>query len=172
MLRNHAGIDYYDHAIFAYNERLDTIQAAILACKLAHLDAYNAARRECARLYSRLLADIGLVLPREAPGREHVYHQYVVRTPLRNQLRAWLQQDGIGTGIHYSLPIHLLTAAKSLGYRRGAFPMAERVTAEVLSLPIYPGLRPDQIACVADSIRRFLREQKTLEEAVPCSSVS
>jgi len=155
-LRDHARTGYYDHARFAFNERLDTLQAAILGVKLAHLDEYNAARRECARLYTQALADTGLILPREAPGRTHVYHQYVIRTPWRDELRDWLRQEGIGTGIHYPIPVHLLTAAASLGYGRGDFPAAERVTSEVLSLPMYPGLRPEQIERVAASIRGFL----------------
>lgn len=153
-LRNHGGTRRYEHRTSGMNSRLDGLQAVVLNAKLALLNGWNAQRREAAALYDRLLADVqGLTLPVVAEGNESVFHLYVVRSPYRNAVLAALQEAGIGAAIHYPLPVHLLPAFTSLGHREGSFPLAERASREVLSLPIYPGITPEQQQYVADQLR-------------------
>lgn len=153
-LRNHGGTRRYEHRRSGMNSRLDDLQAVVLNAKLALLDGWNAQRREAAALYDRLLADVEeLTLPMVAAGNESVFHLYVVRTPHRDAVAAALQDAGIGAAIHYPLPVHLLPAFASLGHREGSFPLAERASREVLSLPIYPGITPEQQQYVADQLR-------------------
>lgn len=173
-LRAHGMRQRYVHDEAAgWNSRLDTLQAAVLLVKLPHLPAGNARRRELAARYNRLflaagiavttsperpatVAD-GLVLPYTDPRALHAFHQYVVRAPRRDDLRAHLTALGIGTEIYYPLPIHLQHAMRSLGYRAGDFPEAERASAEVLALPMYPELREDEQDTVVEAIRTFYR---------------
>jgi len=157
LYRNHGHRAKFEHAVFAYNGRLDEIQAAILRIKLKYLDAYNTGRREIAARYGNLLKETPLILPREARGRKHVYHLYVVRSKKRDALRDFLDSRGIGTGIHYKTPVHLQEAAAGLGYKKGDFPVAEAACDEILSLPIYPELDPESQEYIAESIREFYR---------------
>jgi dTDP-4-amino-4,6-dideoxygalactose transaminase len=159
MLRDHGQSAKYTHDFEGYNGRLDTIQAGILRLKLRHLARWTELRRERARRYSELLRGShgDLVLPFEPRWSRPVYHLYVVRVPDRDRLQQHLGAAGIGTGIHYPTPLHLLKAYEHLGFRRGDFPVAERAAAEVLSLPMFPELTPDQQDRVASQIRSRAR---------------
>ena len=152
LARNHGQQEKYHHTVLGYNHRLDTLQAAVLRAKLRYLDAWNAARRSHAHLYSELLAGSPLVLPVEAEYAEAVYHLYVIRVADRDGLRACLQDKGIATGIHYPIPIHLQPACRDLGYHRGSFPVAEDCSDHTLSLPMYAELTPALIEYVVTAV--------------------
>ena len=156
MLRDHGHVKKYFHDVEGYNGRLDAIQAGILQVKLAHLAKWNALRRERAADYSRLLADNeSLALPFEPSWSNAVYHLYVIRTDDREGMMSHLKEAGIGSGIHYPIPLHLQRAYASLNYRRGDFPAAERASQEILSLPMFPQLLAEQQAAVAEEILAF-----------------
>ena len=163
MLRDHGQSAKYAHDFEGYNGRLDAIQAGILQVKLRHLARWNERRREHARRYTELLggADGILALPFEPTWSRPVYHLYVVRVPDRDRLQQHLAAAGIGTGIHYPTPLHLLKAYERLGFRRGDFPVAERAAAEVLSLPMFPELTPDQQDTVATRLLAHLAPRPT-----------
>jgi dTDP-4-amino-4,6-dideoxygalactose transaminase len=146
MLRDHGQSRKYYHDAEGYNARLDSIQAAILACKLPHLPAWNAKRREAAERYRKLLsvAQPAVIVPCEPSWAESVYHLYVVRVPDRDSVRTHLTSAGIGTGIHYPIPLHLQSAYSRLGYKSGDFPVAEKLASDILSLPMFPTLRLEQ----------------------------
>jgi dTDP-4-amino-4,6-dideoxygalactose transaminase len=137
------------------NSRLDDLQAAVLRVKLGYLEMWNERRRELARLYDRLLVGSGLALPSEPEDCRHVYHQYVVRTPRRDELRKFLARRGICTGIHYPLPVHLQPAYANLGYRPGDLPESELAASEVLSLPLYPELDETAAEAVCNAVLDF-----------------
>lgn len=154
-LRNYGQRDKNVHATVGGNSRLDTLQAAVLDVKLPHLEAWNAARAAHAARYEDLLRHADVLTPLTANGAQPVFHLYVVRSRQRDALREHLQAAGIQTGIHYPTPVHLQPAYASLGHARGAFPVAERLASEILSLPMFPELRADEIELVAAAIRRF-----------------
>ncbi len=158
-LREHGQSTRYYHPVVGYNARLDEIQAAILRIKLRRLDAWNARRREIAARYAELLEGSGVVTPEMPAGGRHVYYAYAIRVPngKRDALRARLAERGIGTQIHYPVPIHLQEAAQFLGYRRGDLPVTERVADEVLSLPMYAELTDDQVERVAAAVKELMR---------------
>ncbi len=158
MLRNYGQREKYHHLMRGSNHRLDTLQAAILRVKLKYLDAWNAARREHARRYGELLAGCPVVLPAEAAYAESVYHLYVIRTEERDELAAHLRTQGIATGIHYPVPIHLQPAYRDLGYGRGSFPVTEEHAQQILSLPMYAELTSDMIERVAGAISDFVAD--------------
>ncbi len=145
------------HELMPYNHRLDTLQASILRLKLKHLDEWNAARQRNARLYNEYLADSGVETPAMMSDATQVWHLYVIRTDRRDELKDYLTHSGIATAIHYPVPIHLQPFYAPLGYSRGDLPVAERYSDQILSLPMYPELRPDQIEYVAQTIRDFFR---------------
>lgn len=157
MLANHGGQAKYEHIVVGTNSRLDSLQAVVLSAKLALLDEWNAQRRALAARYDLLLSDMdGVVPPRTAAGNEHVFHQYVLRVPERDRLLAELNAAGIGAGIHYPRPVHMLPAFASSDWPAGAFPVAEQLAGEILSLPIYPGLteaQQDRVVSVLRSCR-------------------
>jgi dTDP-4-amino-4,6-dideoxygalactose transaminase len=157
MLRDHGQSKKYYHDIEGYNGRLDSLQAGILRIKLRHLARWNEQRRAAARIYDRLLEPLGgsVVRPVEADYSRSVYHLYVVRTRSRDELQKQLSEAGIGTGIHYPIPIHLQTAYASRGWKRGEFPQSEAAAEEILSLPMYAGLTRDQQRQVAEVISQF-----------------
>jgi dTDP-4-amino-4,6-dideoxygalactose transaminase len=158
VLREHGQRRKHDHERVGWTARLDTIQAIVLLHKLPHLAHWNAERLAAAAYYSHALAGAGdLVLPEEPAGSRHVWHLYVVRTPLRDRLAAYLAGRGIGTGLHYPEPPHLSAAYAHLGHGRGAFPVAERIAREVLSLPLFPGIEEQQLELVVSAIRDFFR---------------
>lgn len=152
-LRNQGQQTKYQHVVRGHNHRLDTLQAAILRIKLEHLEAWNAARRRRAWLYHEyLVAASSVVCPSESAHAESVYHLYVIRTANRDGLQAYLRSQDIDTGIHYPVPIHLQPAYSDLGYRRGAFPVAEHCAGQILSLPMYPELPEAHCERVARAI--------------------
>ena len=168
MLRDHGQSKKYFHDVEGYNGRLDAIQAGFLSVKLRHLAKWNDERREVARRYDELLADSdgAVVLPHVPAWSRPVYHLYVVQVEDRDQLQADLSAEGIGTGIHYPIPLHLLKAYESLGFRAGDFPVAEHVASHVLSLPMFPGLGPEGqqrvAACVLESTRATRERRDSL----------
>ncbi|MGE0822314.1 MAG: DegT/DnrJ/EryC1/StrS family aminotransferase [Candidatus Binatia bacterium] len=153
MFRNYGQQEKYHHAVRGFNRRLDTLQAAVLRVKLRYLDEWNAMRCQHAALYSRILANGGVVVPIEANYAEPVWHLYVVRTTNRNALQAGLANRSIATGIHYPIPIHLQQAYRDLGHKKGDFPVTEQYAEEVLSLPMYPELTRPMIQNVAAVVR-------------------
>lgn len=157
-LREHGQARKYYHDSEGYNGRLDSIQAAFLRIKLKRLAAWNEGRRRVAGWYRQALLDTSEVeLPVEASYGVPVYHLFVVQVPKRDELQRHLGASGIGSGLHYPLPLHLQKAYEHLGIGRGALPVTERAADRLLSLPMYPGMSEDQVARVADSIRRFYR---------------
>lgn len=142
----------YNHVIRGFNYRMEGLQGAILRVKLRHLPSWTDARRQHARAYNERLGQSGLRLPVEASYSRHVYHIYAVRVADRAALQATLQANGIATGIHYPIPVHLQPAYADLGYRPGAFPESERAAREVLSLPMFPELSATQVEMVAAAI--------------------
>lgn len=159
QLRVHGaeGGPYY-YKVPGYCSRLDEVQAAILRVKLRRLDEWNERRRQNAQRYMQLLQGTRAVLPQTAPGNVHTYHQFTIRHPRRDALQQYLKEHGVSTAVYYPLPLHLQEAYQYLGYRRGDFPNAERASQEVLSLPVYPELREEQIDYVAAMVRRFEEE--------------
>jgi len=183
VLRVHGARPKYHHHLVGGNFRLDALQAAVLNVKLDHLDGWTAARQANAETYRRLFRDAGLaveapacmaagcaahpdcrldggpggvVLPVERPGVRHVYNQFVVRVPRRDELRAFLQEREVGCEVYYPVPFHLQECFAHLGYEKGDFPAAECAAAHSLALPIYPELSGEQIAWVVDCCRQFL----------------
>ncbi len=164
MLRDHGQVRKYYHDIEGYNGRLDTLQAGILHLKLKHLEGWNEKRRSLAKEYSRLLEGTeGVILPHEPSWSKAVYHLYVVRVAEREKLQAELAGSGIGTAIHYPIPLHQQKAYQRLGYRTGDFPVAERVALEIVSLPMFPQLTLSQQAHVVDEVRRLVTEEAAPE---------
>jgi len=157
MLRDHGQAKKYYHDVEGYNGRLDAIQTGILSVKLKHLPDWNAKRRERANEYKRLFAasEGEIQAPFEPSWSRAVYHLYVIRTTDREGTMNHLKKAGIGTGIHYPIPLHLQKAYASLNYRLGDFPVAERVAAEIVSLPMFPQLTADQQARVTEEILAF-----------------
>jgi dTDP-4-amino-4,6-dideoxygalactose transaminase len=155
-LREHGQRSKYHHDAVGWTARLDTIQALVLARKLAHLDGWNAQRRAAADQYFSRLAGIGdLVLPSVADGSEHVWHLFVVRTEDPEALGAYLRERGVATGRHYPQPVHLTTAYAHLGYAEGSFPISELLARSCLSLPIFPGIQEAQVDRVCDLIEDY-----------------
>jgi dTDP-4-amino-4,6-dideoxygalactose transaminase len=146
---------YYSAEPAGINSRLDELQAALLRVKLRHLPAWNVRRRELAEIYDDLLAGADVILPEASPQGEDVYHLYVVRSERRDQLQAALQEQGIGTDIHYPLPAHLQPIYTELA-PAGGLPITERLAREVLSLPMYPELSDDEARAVATAVRAAL----------------
>lgn len=155
-LRVHGGRQMYHHEMVGTNSRLDALQAAVLRAKLPHLDDWTRARRENACAYERLLADIpGVTVPPVHPDNFHVYNQYTIRVPRRDELRTYLGDRGIGSGVYYPVPLHLQDCFRGLGGRPGDHPVAERLSEEVLSLPVFPEVGLEAIEEVAGAIRDF-----------------
>ena len=156
MLRDWGQEKRYHHVLKGYNYRMDGIQGAILRVKLRYLDQWTEARRANAALYDELLADSGLKTPVAMPYSHHVYHVYVVRSRQRDSLQQKLNEKGVQTGIHYPIPVHLQPAYADLGYQLGDFPNAESAASEVLSLPMYAELSPEQIKIVSAAVSESL----------------
>jgi len=167
MLRQHGMRRRYHHDEIGWNARMDGFQGAILSVKLKYIAGWNDGRRAVAERYHALFTaaglaeagpypDRGIVLPRQVPGTRHVWHQYVIRTNRRDELRAFLTERRIGSEIYYPVPLHMQEALKPLGYKEGDFPEAERASREVLALPIFPELREDERQTVVAAIAEFL----------------
>lgn len=155
LLRNYGEKRKYHHLIKGKNSRLDELQAAILRIKLKYLDNWIEERRKIACLYKERLKDIDIVLPTEKEGVRHVYHLFVIRTKKRDQLQRFLRKKGISTLIHYPIPIHLQKAFKELGKKIGDFPATEKCSHEILSLPVFNGIKKPEVEEVAIQIRNF-----------------
>jgi dTDP-4-amino-4,6-dideoxygalactose transaminase len=160
MIRDHGQSRKYYHDIEGYNGRLDSIQAGILSVKLRHLTDWNSKRVEKAAKYRELFGETisakNLVLPYELPSTRPVYHLYVIRVQDREELKAILAEAGIGTAIHYPVPLHLQIAYTCIGHRKGDFPITEKVASEILSIPMYPQLTANQQAKVIQEISRAM----------------
>jgi dTDP-4-amino-4,6-dideoxygalactose transaminase len=161
MLRDHGQASKYYHDLIGYNGRLDSIQAGFLDVKLKHLPRWTEQRRAAAARYSALLESMpGVIAPFEPPDSKPAYHLYVVRVSNRDQIQARLTEAGIGTGIHYPVPIHLQNAYADLGYQNGDLPVTERLSSEILSLPMFPHL-------TAEDQRRVVDELAKATESMP-----
>lgn len=159
VLREQGSATRYEHIELGWNARIDGVQAAALAVKLPHLDGWTASRIAHAERYDKLFRDADLdqtlTLPTVAPDTVHVFHQYVVRAPRRDELLAYMQEQGVGAAIHYPKALHLQPVFESLGYREGDLPESERAAREVLALPIFPQLRPEEQDRVVEVIAAF-----------------
>jgi dTDP-4-amino-4,6-dideoxygalactose transaminase len=157
VLRSHGGLQKYVSEEQGWNSRLDEMQAAILRVKLRHLDRWNEARRSRAALYDSLLSQYpSITRPKVAEYGEHVFHQYTIRTPHRERIKDALANSGTGCSVYYPVPIHLQGIYKHLGYKAGDLPVTEQAASEVLSLPIYPELRDEQVEMVVEVIGKSL----------------
>jgi dTDP-4-amino-4,6-dideoxygalactose transaminase len=154
MLRDHGQDVKYYHSMVGVNGRPDEIQAAILRIKLPHLDEWNEKRRALARAYEANLP-LSVVKPKEMPWARHVYHVYVIRTDGRDQLRDWLTSKGVGTGIHYPIPIHKLDAWQGYDGNHNHLPVTERAASEIISLPMYPELSIEELHYVCECVSEF-----------------
>ena len=154
LLVNHGRMSKYEHLMEGYNYRLDALQAAILNVKLKHLPKWTELRREHAAFYNDHLPD-EIKRPVEAKGAKHVYYMYVIRTKKRDKLMSYLKERGISTGIHYPVPLHLQPAYKNLGFKKGDFPVSEKLADEILSIPVYPELTDEQLNYIVDAIKQF-----------------
>ena len=158
MLRNYGSVVKYYNEEIGYNSRLDELQAAFLSIKLRYLDSWNQMRRTNAALYSKELAGIGdIQVPGKYPESEPVNHVYIIRTEKRELLQKHLNDNGIGTLIHYPVPPHLQKAYNSLGFKKGDFPIAEKYAETMLSIPLFPGMTEDQVLYVTETIRKFYK---------------
>jgi dTDP-4-amino-4,6-dideoxygalactose transaminase len=154
VLRDHGQVRKYHHTMIGWNCRMDGIQAAVLGIKLRHLDDWNKARRAHAQQYDAGLRDVpDVITPATAADQLHVYHVYALRVQQRDEVMRQLGDLGIGCGIHYPVPVHLQEAYRGLGYGPGSFPVAEMVSREFLSLPMYPHLTRSQIDRVIDGVK-------------------
>ncbi len=158
LLRNYGQSEKFLHLIQGFNSRLDEIQAAILRVKLKKLDQWNKKRRELAKCYIQLLEKSSVLVPRGMDYAKHVYHLFVIRTQKRDKLQAFLKSHGIGTLIHYPIPVHLQKSYEDLGIGSGSFPMAEKCAKEILSLPLYPELTVDEVTEVSKIICDFAKK--------------
>ncbi|MCM8795565.1 MAG: DegT/DnrJ/EryC1/StrS family aminotransferase, partial [Candidatus Omnitrophica bacterium] len=158
VLRNQGNIEKYHHTVIGYNNRLDTIQAAVLKVKLKYLDSWNKKRQKNAAYFNQRLENLGLQVPFVAPYTTHIYHQYVIKlNQPSNGLIKHLRKKGIDSRIYYPLPLHLQPCFKYLGYKKGDFPEAEKAAQQTLAIPIYPDLTRQQMDYIVESIKEFLR---------------
>jgi len=164
MIRNQGSVKKYTHVLLGHNYRMESIQGAVLKVKLKYLAEWTEERRRVASKYKELLADLEEIkLPVEMSYAKHVYHLFVIqvnskpdkRQEIRDKLQKFLSENGIETGLHYPIPLHLQPCFKSLGYRKGDFPVAEQLAESGLSLPIYPELTNEQIEYISEKIREF-----------------
>jgi dTDP-4-amino-4,6-dideoxygalactose transaminase len=154
MLRDHGSRIRYQHELIGMNARLDEMQAAVLLVKMPHLERWNAARQQHAQIYTEQLRDVVEKVPIVRPWGTHVYCYYVVQVPERDQFRKALEQRGIGTNVHYPLPIHLQPACEQYGYRRGRLPVTEAAAERIVSLPMYPELTAEQLDLVIEAVKK------------------
>jgi len=157
LLRNHGTVAPYRHRFIGYNSRLDEIQAAILRIKLRYIDEYNQKRRMLARIYTSILGG-KVQCPSELKDRTHVYHQYTIRTHVREKVAAVLKENGISSVVYYPMPLHMQEAFSYLGYVKGALPESESAANEVMSIPIYPELEPQKAEFIAGVVLSALKD--------------
>jgi dTDP-4-amino-4,6-dideoxygalactose transaminase len=152
MLRDHGSVKKYEHVFAGYNFRMEGLQGGFLAVKLPHLDKGNDGRRAAAATYARLLADSGVTIPAVMPGAKHIFHLYVIQADDRDGLKQRLAEQGIETGLHYPVPLHLQQAYEHLGYKNGDFPVAESMARRILSLPMFPTITQEQVEYVCSAV--------------------
>ncbi len=155
LLRNYGQEEKYKHELIGFNSRLDSMQAVVLRVKLRWLDRWNDKRKAVASLYAKCLSD-KVLIPSVLKDRDHVFHIYSIRVHERNRLLEYLNAAGISAGIHYPVPIHLQKCYSSLGYKKGDFPVSEKISEEQISLPIYPEITEESIHQVAERVIAFL----------------
>lgn len=155
MIRDHGSNRRYYHDLIGFNGRLDELQAVVLRAKLPHLEDWNNQRRQHAQKYVELLKGTPAITPVELNGNRHVYHMFVIQTPRRDELQNHLKEKGVGTGIHYPVPIHLQKSMSFLGYKPGDLPVTEAVVEKILSLPMFAELTDMQIEEVCEAIKGF-----------------
>jgi dTDP-4-amino-4,6-dideoxygalactose transaminase len=156
MIRDHGQGKKYHHLIEGYNGRMDALQAGFLKVKLRHMEKWTSQRRSAAETYNGLFADLDwITTPSEADWSRAVYHLYVVRTAKRDDLQKFLSERKIGTALHYPIPLHLQPAFVHLGYRKGDLPVTEQLAGEILSLPMFPQIRQEQLKQVAEALLQF-----------------
>jgi dTDP-4-amino-4,6-dideoxygalactose transaminase len=154
---NHGQYEKYHHDFLGWNFKMNGFQGAILSEKLKYLDKWNKARRKNAEVYNQVLRNAkGIVLPEESENCEHMYHLYVVRVKARKQFQDYLQSNGIGTSIHYPIPLHLQKAYRDLEYKEDDFPIAEKYAKEFVSMPMFPELNREEIEYVGKVVKKFL----------------
>ena len=157
MLRDHGQSKKYEHCMIGWNARMDGLQGAVLSVKLRYLKEWNDARIEHAQKYLELLSGVsGLTIPKRAEYAQHVYHIYAVRTAGRDKIIDVLKEQGVASGIHYPVPLHLQEAYRGLGHVKGDFPIAEKCCDRELSLPMYPEMTDAQIGYVADELKKII----------------
>lgn len=156
LLREHGARPKYHHSIVGTNSRLDALQAALLRVKLRHLDRWSEARARNAALYDSLFEGSRVGRPYHDPRTRHIYNQYVIRVPKRDELRQFMQDRGVGTEVYYPVPLHLQKCFSMLGHKVGDMPHSEAAARETLALPIYPELSEEQIRYVAANVRDFI----------------
>lgn len=158
MLRDYGRISRYEHVTLGYNSRLDTLQAAILRIKLKYLKIWNGMRRKNASIYKRELKGVdGIILPYAADYSYHVYHCFAARVKNRDKAISKLREKGIGALIHYPIPLHLQKVYHNLGFKKGDFPVAEKVASQIISLPMYPYLKENQIKFIAKTLKSIIK---------------
>jgi dTDP-4-amino-4,6-dideoxygalactose transaminase len=158
-LRNYGSQKKYYNEVIGYNSRLDELQAAVLKVKLDYMPAWTEGRQQIGAWYNEFLNGIdGIILPKTIAGATHVYHLYTIRTTQRDDLQKFLAENEIGTLIHYPIPPHLQEAYKDLGYKKGDFPIAEEIANTTLSLPLYIGMKKEEVEFVCQSIRKFFKK--------------
>jgi dTDP-4-amino-4,6-dideoxygalactose transaminase len=158
LLRVHGSEQKYIHAVLGINSRLDALQAAILNSKLPYIKTWNKERQDAAEIYINQLAGLPIQLPHADEGNEHVYHLFTITSFKRDALHEFLQQNEIGSFVYYPVPMHLQPALSHLGYKEGDFPVSEAASKTVLSLPMFPGIREEEINRVCDLIKLFFAE--------------
>ena len=161
VLRNYGSQKKYYNDVIGHNMRLDELQAALLSVKLRRLNEWTEQRQQIASWYNEALKDVdGIILPIVAAGATHVYHLYVIKTQKRDALQSYLNENGIGTLIHYPIPPHLQEAYNHLGYKKGNFPIAEEIAETALSLPLWPGMTHEEVVKISNTISNFINERR------------
>jgi len=156
LIRIHGAPSKYEHTILGINSRLDSIQAAVINVKLRYIAKWNELRRKHASRYTQLLSDISdIICPKTAAENQHVFHQYTLQVEDRTGLQSFLREHGVGTGIHYPIPLHMQPAFKHLEYKEGDFPISESIASKIISLPMYPELPIEHQAYVSEQIHNF-----------------
>jgi dTDP-4-amino-4,6-dideoxygalactose transaminase len=159
MLRDYGRVSKYEHSMIGYNSRLDTLQAAILRIKLKKLNSWNEMRRKAADMYNKLLKGTdGIITPFACESVKHIYHVYAIRSQKRDEIFNHLKNNGVGVIIHYPIPLHLQKAYADLGYKKGDFPVSERVAQEIISLPMYPYMKEKDIKFVVKLIKEVVNK--------------
>jgi dTDP-4-amino-4,6-dideoxygalactose transaminase len=166
MLRDHGSVRKYEHRVPGFNFRMEGLQGGFLTVKLKHLDSWNQHRIQAAKKYSELLADSPVTLPKEMPYAKHVYHLYVIQADDRDSLREQLTAAGIETGFHYPIPLHLQAAYSDLGVRAGSHPVSERLSRQILSLPMHPHITNEQVEYVATILKDSLQFARLSTEKI------